>query len=368
MKITYQMFFTGKSSALTDAEFYRREMALAELAEPLGFEGIWCVEHHFDGEYSMCPDNFEILSYLAAKTERVTLTTGGAILPWNDPLRVAEKITVLDHLSGGRAQLGVGRGLSKKEYDVFGISMDEARGRFDESLSMILDGLETGTVKGDGPFYPQAPAPIRPAPLASFRDRVVSIAMSSDSRTAAAEVGAAIASFAQFPIEQHAQDFEDYRELYRKHHDSEPPRVVMSDSVYCSEDPEESRRTSKAAIDTHFALTMSHYGLDKSGHFDDISGYQTYAAMADAMIAAGKDAAAEGYWGAQLTGTPDQIVARIKERYEAFGDYDQNCGFSCGGMDHDKAEASMRLFADKVIPQLRDAGIVVGDSVGVGAA
>ncbi|GAA5060490.1 LLM class flavin-dependent oxidoreductase [Nocardia callitridis] len=361
MQVTYQMFFTGRAKELTDAEFYRRELALAELAEPLGFAGIWCVEHHFDGDYSMCPDNFAVLSYLAAKTERVTLTTGGAILPWNDPLRIAEKVTLLDHLSGGRARLGVGRGLSQKEYDVFGIPMSQARGRFDESLKMILEGLETGTVQGDGPFYPQAPAPIRPAPLASFRDRVISIAMSGDSRVAAAQVGAAIASFSQFPIEQHAADFAEYRELYRANHGVDAPRVVLSDSVYCSEDPEESRRTSKEAIDVHFALTMSHYGLDKSGHFDDISGYQSYAAMADAMIAAGKEAAAEGYWAAQLTGTPEQIVARIVERYEAFGDYDQNCGFSCGGMDHDKAEASMRLFSRAVLPRLRKLGIVTSD-------
>jgi alkanesulfonate monooxygenase SsuD/methylene tetrahydromethanopterin reductase-like flavin-dependent oxidoreductase (luciferase family) len=357
------MFFTGKSPTLSDAEFYQKEMRLAELAEPLGFDGIWCVEHHFDGEYSMCPDNFEVLAYLAAKTERITLTTGGAILPWNDPLRVAEKIVLLDHLSNGRARLGVGRGLSKKEYDVFGIPMDEARGRFDESLKMILEALETGTMEHQGTFYQQNAAPIRPAPLASFKNRVTSIAMSEDSRVAAAEVGVAIASFSQFPVEAHAANFNDYRELYRKHHDEEPPKIVMSDSVYCSEDPVESRETSKRAIDVHFALTMSHYGLDKSGHFDDISGYQSYAAMADAMIAAGKEAAAEGYWAAQLTGTPEQIVARIKERYEAFGDYDQNCGFSAGGLDHDKAEASMRLFSEKVLPELRKLGMTVEEPV-----
>ncbi|MCX4095834.1 LLM class flavin-dependent oxidoreductase [Nocardia sp. alder85J] len=366
MKVTYQMFFTGKSPELSDVEFYRREMALAELAEPLGFEGIWCVEHHFDGPYSMCPDNFSVLSYLAAKTERITLTTGGAILPWNDPLRVAEKLALLDNLSGGRAQLGVGRGLSKIEYDTFGIPMGEARGRMEESLDMILAALNSGVMEHRGEFYRQNAAPIRPAPLQKIAPRdVVSIAMSAESRVTAAERGTAIASFAQFPTEAHAADFAEYREIYRKHHDDEPPRVILSDSVYCSEDAAECEATSKEAIFVHFGLTMAHYGLDKSGHFDNISGYQNYAAMADAMIAAGKEAAAEGYWAAQLTGTPEQIVARIKERYDLFGDYDQNCGFSCGGMDHDKAEASMRLFAEKVMPELRRLGIPVREAATV---
>ncbi|MFC8045327.1 LLM class flavin-dependent oxidoreductase [Nocardia sp. NPDC057353] len=360
MKVTYQMFFTGKSPEQSDAEFYRREMALAELAEPLGFEGIWCVEHHFDGAYSMCPDNFAVLSYLAARTERITLTTGGAILPWNDPLRVAEKVALLDNLSGGRVQLGVGRGLSKIEYDTFGIDMGEARGRMEESLDMILAALRTGTMEHRGEFYTQNAAPIRPGPVKAIANRdVVSIAMSPESRATAAQRGTAIASFAQFPVEVHAADFAAYREEYRKHHDDEPPRVVLSDSVYCSEDPAECEATSKQAIYTHFALTTAHYGLDRSGHFDNISGYQNYAAMADGIVAAGKEAAAEGYWAAQLSGTPEQLVQRIAERYEAFGDYDQNCGFSCGGLDHGKAEASMRLFAEKVIPELSKLGIPV---------
>src|SRR3546814_11965207 len=66
------------------------------------------VEHHFE-DYSFCPDNFVVLANLAARTERIGLGTGAVILPWNDPLRVAEKASLLDHLRGGRLLLGVGR-------------------------------------------------------------------------------------------------------------------------------------------------------------------------------------------------------------------------------------------------------------------
>ncbi|MEU7814372.1 LLM class flavin-dependent oxidoreductase [Pseudonocardia sp. NPDC049154] len=356
MKVTYQMFFANVTD-LPDDEFYRQELRLAELAEPLGFDGIWCVEHHFDGEYSMCPDNLMVLAHLAARTERITLTTGGVILPWNDPLRVAEKITLLDTISGGRAQLGVGRGLSKIEYDTFGIEMGEARDRFDQSFAIVLDALRAGTVRANGPLYHQPEADLRPRPRAGLAETAVSIAMSDDSRAAAADVGVAIASFAQFPTEEHARVIGEYRKRFEDKHGRPAPPPVMTDHIYCAADEEEATRLSREHIIRHFMLTMRHYSFDKAGHFDSIKGYTSYAAMADAMQQAGKQAAADGYVAAQITGTPEQIVARIKERIEAFGDYDQNFGFSYGGLPHHKIESSMRLFASEVLPELDRLGI-----------
>ncbi|MTD13032.1 LLM class flavin-dependent oxidoreductase [Nakamurella sp. YIM 132087] len=357
MRITYQMFMANPAN-LDDHDFYAKELHLAELADELGFDGIWCVEHHFDSEYSMSPDNLMILAYLAGRTKNATLTTGGVILPWNDPLRVAEKISLLDILSGGRAQLGIGRGLSKEEYDTFGIDMNTSRQRSDESLTMVLDGLRSGTVRGSGPFYPQPEAPLRPRPMHDMTGDVVNIAMSADSRLAAAENGTTIASFAQGPVEVHLADIEEWRAKYRELQGTEPPLPVMTDHIYCSADAAEAEATSREYVTRHFLKTMQHYGFDKANHFDEIKGYQSYAAMADALQAAGKQAACDGYWAAQITGTPEQIVARIKERYEAFGDYNQNFGFSYGGMPHDKIEASLRLFAAEVLPALREAGLV----------
>ena len=79
------------------------------------------------------------------------------IVPWNHPLRVVEKIAFLDHLSDGRAILGLGRGLSRVEYEHFGIEMNSARDRFDEASRMIIEGLEKGFIEGDGPVLPAGP-------------------------------------------------------------------------------------------------------------------------------------------------------------------------------------------------------------------
>ena len=152
---------------LPDAEVYRQELRLAEMAEPLGFDSIWSVEHHFT-DYTMCPDVLQFLTYMAGKTQHVKLGTMVIVLPWHDPIRVAEQIALLDHLSGGRLILGLGRGLARVEYEGFRIDQDEGRQRFVEYAQLILDGLEQGYIEG-GATLQQPRRDIRPSPLKSFR-------------------------------------------------------------------------------------------------------------------------------------------------------------------------------------------------------
>ena len=90
MKLGMQMLFQNPGT-MSDEELYRRELKVAELAEPMGFDTLWSVEHHFD-DYSMCPDNTQFLSWLAGRTSRIGLGTAAVILPWNNPLRVVEKM------------------------------------------------------------------------------------------------------------------------------------------------------------------------------------------------------------------------------------------------------------------------------------
>src|SRR5437868_10982557 len=179
MRVGVQMIFQswGYDKSVPDAKVVADEIRLGLLADELGFHALWPVEHHFN-DYSFCPDNTVFLANMAARTRRIMLGTGAVILPWNDPLRVAEKIALLDHVSNGRVLFGMGRGLARCEYAGFGIPMDESRDRFDESARMVLAALETGFIEGGGPFFPQPRTPIRPAPARSFRDRTYCVAMS----------------------------------------------------------------------------------------------------------------------------------------------------------------------------------------------
>jgi alkanesulfonate monooxygenase SsuD/methylene tetrahydromethanopterin reductase-like flavin-dependent oxidoreductase (luciferase family) len=189
MKTGYMLAMQNSHEGMSDAEMIRNELRIAEQAEEFGFNVIWCAEHHFD-HYSIAPDNFQLLTWLAARTKKIQLGTAAVILPWNDPLRLAEKASVLDAVSEGRFVLGLGRGLARMEYQAFGIAMHEARDRFDESARMIVNALETGFIEGTGPYYPQRRTEIRPRPLYSFKDKLYSVAMSPDSITAAAQLGA----------------------------------------------------------------------------------------------------------------------------------------------------------------------------------
>ena len=93
MRVGVQMVFQswGYGDDVTDGDVVDQEIRLGELADELGFHALWPVEHHFR-DYSFCPDNTVFLAHMAARTERILLGTGAVILPWNDPLRVAEKI------------------------------------------------------------------------------------------------------------------------------------------------------------------------------------------------------------------------------------------------------------------------------------
>src|SRR5688572_24632934 len=134
MNVGVQQVFQsyGYDPPVPDTQVFDEELRLALLAEELGFEAVWPVEHHFT-DYAFCPDNVVYLAHLAARTTRIKLGTGAVILPWNTPVRVAEKISMLDHLSRGRVLFGMGRGLARCEYEGLNIPMAEARDRFDEA-------------------------------------------------------------------------------------------------------------------------------------------------------------------------------------------------------------------------------------------
>ncbi|CAN0402560.1 unnamed protein product, partial [Phaeothamnion confervicola] len=202
----------------SDHKVYEEEMKLALQAEVLGYDLVGIVEHHFE-DYSFCPDNFVYLANLAGQTKHIKLMTAAVIVPWNQPLRVAEKAALLDEMSGGRLVLGLGRGLSRREYQQFGIDMDSSRERFDESTPMILKALESGVMEEHhGKYYQQPRAVIRPKPTRSFRDRLCQVAMSSDSVIEAAVNRAKMMQFTYKPLETHKKEVDIYAAEYRRLH------------------------------------------------------------------------------------------------------------------------------------------------------
>src|SRR5271156_2594825 len=124
----------------SDASVVGEHLAMGDLAEPLGFDSLFALEHHFTG-YAMSPAPTQLLSYYAGRTKRIGLGTAVIVLPWHDPVRVAEQIALLDIMCGGRCLFGFGRGAASVEYEGFRIPMEEARPRFIECAEIIQRAL-----------------------------------------------------------------------------------------------------------------------------------------------------------------------------------------------------------------------------------
>lgn len=337
----------------SDHDVYQHDLKLGVMAESLGFDSIWCPEHHFD-DYSMAPDNFQIMSYIAGQTKKIGLGIGAAILPWNDPLRVVEKAIVLDEMSGGRTLLSMGRGLAKMEYEAFGVPMEEARPRFNEGAEMVINALRTGVISSDGPSFPQKEIALRPAPNPDYPwdGRLFAAAMSPDTVPIIAAMDVQMTTFMQFPFEQHAEALNNWRQLYRDAHNGEEPGPpIIQDFAICHEDEEEARRLAYEHINRYFLSVIKHY--DFAGkHWRETPGYETYQAGADMIREAGMEAAADAYVEANVYGTPEQIVEKYAYRHELIGDFLPCAAFSFGGLPFDEAEKSMKLFGEKVVPEV----------------
>jgi len=356
MDIGVLSIFQNYRDEQEDGAVMRGELAIALLAEALGYDSYWATEHHFFG-YSMCPDNIQWLSQVAGATTRIKLGTAAVIMPWNDPYRVAAKMALFDQQSSGRALLGFGRGLSRREYASFGIPMDEARPRFDEGTALVLRALDAGVIEADGEWFTQPRAALRPRPTRTFNDRVFSIGVSPESAVQAAVIGARLMVLAQQPWEVSRDPaLRPYQEKWRALHRSEPPPPVCGQLVYCDADAARANAKGAEYVKNYFASVVEHYEITGK-HFKGTRGYEYYGNASEMITAIGLETMAEMYASVNTYGTPAEIVAKIQGQRDVLGcDVDVLAIMKYGGMTDAEAAASMRLFAGEVMPALRASG------------
>ena len=274
------------------------------------------------------------------------------ILPWHNPLRVVEKMILLDHLSKGRAMFGIGRGLAKREYDVFGIDMNEARDRFDEASEMIIRGLETGIVEGHGKHYKQMRTEVRPRPYASFKDRFYCVAMSSDSVPVCARLGAKMMIVRAEAV---GADGRPLQRLPRVSSSSTTPRApapVCVDFLCCHESAEQAEALAREHMSNYYITVMEHYDM-AGDHFKKMKGYGDYATNAALLKDIGLQDAANAIHRHQHLGHAEADPREARAASQTLGDFDLTVQVSYGGMTHENAEKSIRLFAKEVLPEFQ---------------
>ncbi|MFE3026520.1 LLM class flavin-dependent oxidoreductase [Nocardia tengchongensis] len=351
MHVGLGLSFQSFEDALTDTEVWANAVRSSELAIELGFDGVWATEHHFTS-YDVTPDPLQFLTYIAALNPDIQLGTAATILPWHDPVRVAEQIAVLDVLSGGRVILGIGRGLGKTEFEGLRIPMEESRERFLESADIVLKALDTGVLAYDGKHFQQPERSLRPAPTAAFRNRTFAAAMSPDSFEIIAKLGIGVLLIAFKSWDDVAADVSRYRAVFAETHGAPAPAPLTNVLVFCDEDSDRAREIAHRHMGNYYRSVIEHYGLNKSETFAKVKGYEHYDTSAD-TVESDDNAEVQEFIDTCVWGNPAECREQLESIQQKTG-----CGhlvvtFASGGVPMADVEQSMRVFARDVLPGLR---------------
>ena len=358
MKVGMGILMQNPDNRRDDREVWQENLRLADLAEPLGFDSVWATEHHFT-DYPICPDVLQFLTWVAARTERVEVGSQVVVLPWHNPLRVAEQIAVLDIVANGRFIFGFGRGAARVEFDGFRIPMAETRQRFVESAQLILQGLEQGYCEFQGEFIQQPSAEIRPRPFKSFKGRAFAAAISPETNRIIAELGVGLLINPQKPWETILQDLEMYRSAYREIQHVEAPAPVCTGFAYCDPDTARAEELMRRHIGAYYQSALAHYEF-AGDHFKGTKGYEFYDKMSRILNKAGTDGATDFFMSLQVWGTPDQCIQKILDTHRKVGFGHLPVNFSFGHLPITDVERSVRLFAAEVMPVVQKAGAPAG--------
>ncbi len=352
MHVGMGVIFQGQGEGRTDRNVYRNELRFASLAEPLGFESLWGVEHHFT-EYTMCPNVLQYLTYFAGRTERIQLGSMVVVLPWHDPLRVAEEVVMLDHMSNGRLILGIGRGLGRVEFEGFRVNQEDSRDIFIEASQMILEGLERGYCEFNGKFVKQIRRDLRPRPFKSFRGRTYAAAVSPESSEIMARLGIGLLIIPQKPWDMVAQELNAYRRIYRDVNGTDAPPPIVGAWTYCDDNADRAAEYGRKFVAAYWQSVVSHYEL-VGDHLTKMRGYESYKKMQEMVSQpGGVDAMTDFFINLQVIGTPEQCYEKILDIQRRTGAEAFNAVFSYGAMPYDHVESSIRLFASEVMPALK---------------
>jgi alkanesulfonate monooxygenase SsuD/methylene tetrahydromethanopterin reductase-like flavin-dependent oxidoreductase (luciferase family) len=338
----------------SDASVVGEHLALGDLAEPLGFDSLFALEHHFTG-YAMSPAPAQLLSYFAGRTRRIGLGTAVIVLPWHDPLRVAEEIALLDILCGGRCLFGFGRGAASVEYAGFRVPMEEARPRFVEAAEIIVKALSGDSFAHDGRFFHIPKTAIRPRPVSHPERRFYASAVSPDSAEIMARLGFGILMVMQNEWPKAAEDIARYRAIAQEAGHTPRPPIILT-NVCVAESRDEAAARAYRYLGAKWDSIDAHYHFS-DGHLATVKGYESYGKMAKTygrmQDPEFRDKATRFYVGIQIVGTPKDCLDQIALLQRLTGLDHLVTEFSFGGLPHEEAEVNMRLFAERVMPALQ---------------
>ncbi len=325
----------------------RNSIHEAVLAEELGFDAVWLAEHHFS-DYGVAPSTAVLAGAIAARTSTIRIGTGVLVLPFQDPLRVAEDFALVDQISGGRLDFGVGRGYQPHEYKGFNIPMSESRDRFDEALAIIEGLWSNETFSYEGKFHSVNEVSLMPRTVQQPTPPIWVAAVSPDSFERVAKMGKPFMSAPSIaPLDKVRECYDLYSKTLAEEGITLDAQFPIQRHVYIGESEEEAYESPKDAFmwyqSRNQQLMSSVDSTDPSYAFYRKA--QANKAELDYHRVASSDAT--------LLCTAAVAIERIKH-IEKELDLNYLLGtFQFGGLSREKAEASMRRFAEDVMPAFR---------------
>ena len=337
-----------------DVAVVQEHLQLGDLVEPLGFDSLWALEHHFTG-YAMSPAPTQLLAYFAGRTRRIQLGTAVIVLPWHDPVRVAEQIALLDIMCGGRCLFGFGRGAASTEYEGFRIPMDEARPRFAEAAEIVVKALANESFEHDGQFFKIPRMSIRPRPMSNPERRFYASSVSPESAEVIAKLGFGMLMIMQNEWEKCRQDIDTFQAM-SKQAGFVPKAPIILTNVSCAETREEAHERAQKYLGRKWQSIDDHYHFS-DGHLANVKGYEAYGKTAKTYAKlkdpANLKKATDFYVSIQIVGTPDDCLQQLGALQKVTGHEHLVAEFSFGNLPHHESEKNVRLFADRVLPTLQ---------------
>ena len=318
---------------------FAANMAIWQEAERLGFEGVFFSEHHFLGlSYSPSPNL--LVAALAQRTQRLRLGTMGMVLPFYEPWRVLEEIGMLDHLTGGRLEIGYAAGIPQ-ELGPAGLDMNTGRARFDEMLDILDAGLGAAQITHRGKFWNFENLRVYPRPLQQPAPPRWTTIVSEGSARKSAMRGTKICTGFQ-SVARITELFDAYRaELARLEKPSSPDQLAIRRNVSIA--PDAGRASEMEAVAKETARKV-------------MAGDTRFAAPAASLLDAPQKGAGFSVHADEfISGTPDQVAEQIIEQCRGCGAGHFLATLARGSNDY-RAEA-VRLFGERVVPVLRTAEI-----------
>jgi alkanesulfonate monooxygenase SsuD/methylene tetrahydromethanopterin reductase-like flavin-dependent oxidoreductase (luciferase family) len=346
--VRFDLFFevaVPPQLGLSEAQAYAETLAQIELADRLGYGCAWLVEHHFLPGYSHASKPELLLAAAAARTARVRLGHAVIPLPLHHPVHVAERVAALDVLSGGRLEVGIGRGFSPREYATFGADMAASRELVEESLDILLASFERKPVTHHGRHYRIEGLDILPRVVQEPHPPLWTAAVSPETYDWAAARGLGVLAGPFKPWFMVNHDIGRYRGAWRHR---AAPRIGMTVGVLCLADGRRARRLAKDAF-TWFYRELYRVALPVLERL--YPGYEQLRELGRfrALMKLGADLGLADTFGLAVVGDPAEVREKIG-RYADAGVTHLLCAFGAGAVEPALARESMALFAREVMP------------------